>query len=208
MPPKRSRLLLILVGLYLIQWAYLASVGGASGYWDLRYTTAEKALEKAPPFSPASLQRFREAVVLAERLEPVDGRLARCYHDLGTLLWLSGQPREACVYLGRSREIFSEVDGPESTWVGIVEERLGEIAFFRGHPGEGMERLRRAEGILVRTLGSLDLVTLRVSALVAIHSRDATKAGQVLRDYQMAQVMLDPLNRFQLEQMVYQKPKP
>jgi len=198
---KRIRVGLILGGLYLSQWAYLAVVGLPTGLWDLSYTQAEHKLEKRPPYSSATVERFRQAARKAEELVPEDGRLARTYHDLGTLLWFTGQIQEARVYLHRSLEIFSRVDGPRSTWVGVVSERLGEIEMLRGHTSQALELLQRAELILLRSLGRFDPIVIRAAAMVALHTRDSVKARQVLETYKMTSLQVDPFHRMQLEQV-------
>ena len=201
MSPRKLRLLLVLIGLYLCQLAYLAVVGLPTGMWDLRYTQAEHQLEKKPPFSEATVDRFREAARQAEKLIPEDGRLARTYHDLGTLLWIAGRTNEGRVYLHRSLNVFERVDGRQATWVGIVCERLGEVDLRRGRIAEATERLQRAEGILVRTLGCLDPIALRAATMVAVQTRDRDKARLVMENYRMAQIPPDPLMRLQLEQL-------
>lgn len=198
---KRIRLGLVLGGLYLSQWAYLATVGLPTGLWDLSYTQAEHKLETRPPYSQATIERFRQAARKAEELVPEDGRLARTYHDLGTLLWFTGQTQEARLYLHRSLEIFSRVDGPRSTWVGVVSERLGEIEMLRGHSSKALELLQRAELILVRTLGRFDPMALRASTQLALRTRDSAKARQVLENYKMTSIQLDPFTKLQLEQL-------
>lgn len=186
----------------MCQWAYLAVVGLPSGLWDLSYTTAEHRLEKKPPFTPASVDRFREAARVAEWLEPEDGRLARTYHDLGVLLWLTGSWNESRVYLQRSLDIFQRVDGRQSTWVGIVSGRLGQIELDRGRSQSGLELLQRAEAILVRTLGNLDPMALRYGTLLAVRTSDREKGRQLLNRYRVASTPPDPLTRLQLEQLV------
>ena len=175
-------------------------MGLPTGLWDLQDTKAEHQLGK-PPFSPRSVEQFRAAAAQAEALAPEDGRLARTYHDLGTLLWLTGRSLEANVYLQRSLEIFERVDGRHSTWVGIVSLRMAEIDLGRGRNPQAMDRLQRAEGILVRTLGSLDPMALRASALMAVHSHDQDKARLVMDSYARAKISPDAILRLQLEQL-------
>lgn len=207
-PPSRVskvtklRLALLLGGLYLCQWAYLAVVGLPSGMWDLYYTQAEHRLEKSGQFTQASVERFRRAAREAEKLEPEDGRLGRTYHDLGLLLWITGSGNEARVYLQRSLEIFQRVDGRQSTWVGIVLSRLGEVELRRGHNQQGLEHLQRAEAILVRTLGNLDPMALRAGTLLAVQTRDQEKGRRIMNAYRMAVTPPDPITRLQLEQLV------
>jgi hypothetical protein len=198
---SKLRLALLLGGLYLFQLAYLAVVGLPTGMWDLAYTRAEHKMEKTPPFSPATVERFRRAAQEAETLVPEDGRLARTYHDLGTLLWITGNPHEGRVYLHRALRIFEQTDGRQATWVGIVCERLGEVELRRGHNLEALEWLQRAEGILVRTLGGLDPIALRGGALLAVHTRSPEKARQVMENYRLAAIPVDPVMRLQLEQI-------
>ncbi|MBX3166296.1 MAG: tetratricopeptide repeat protein [Candidatus Eremiobacteraeota bacterium] len=198
----RLRLFLVLFGLWLCQWAYLAVVGLPSGLWDISYTHAEKSLGPRPPYPPASLDAYREAARRAEQLTPEDGRLGRTYHDLGTLLWFMGRNNEARLYLTRALRIFERVDGTRSTWVGITRARLGEMDLRSGKLGEAVFNLQRADAILVRTVGRLDPVALRVASLVASQTHDRARAKEVLDAYQLAGVMPDPLLRMQLEQLI------
>lgn len=202
MPAKKLRIALVLIGLWLCQWAYLAVVGLPSGLWDLSYTHAEKSLGPRPPYPPTSVDAFRQAAVRAEQLTPEDGRLARTYHDLGTLLWFMGRNQEARVYLTRALRIFEEVDGSYSTWVGITRGRLGEMQLRAGQIDQANVNLQRAEGILVRTVGRLDPMSLRVASLVAVQTRDRARAKDVLDGYQLANLVPDPLLRPQLEQLI------
>ena len=195
------RVFLVLFGLWLCQWAYLAVVGLPSGLWDMSYTHAEKSLAPRPPYSDASVDAFREAARQAEQLTPEDGRLGRSYHDLGVLLWFRGQNNEARVYLNRSLRIFQRVDGTRATWVGIVSARLGEMEIRAGKYNEGILDLQRADAILVRTVGRLDPLALRVASLVASQNRDRARAKEVLDGYQLAGLPPDPILRMQLEQL-------
>ncbi len=198
----RLRFFLVLLGLWLCQWAYLAVVGLPSGLWDRSYTHAEKSLGPRAPYSDASLEAFREAARQAEQLTPEDGRLARTYHDLGVLLWFRGQNNEARVYLNRSLRIFERVDGTRSTWVGIVSARLGEMEIRSGKFTEGVLDLQRADAILVRTVGRLDPLALRVASLMASQNHDRARAKEVLDGYQLAGLLPDPILRMQLEQLI------
>lgn len=198
----RLRIFLVLLGLWLCQWAYLAVVGLPSGLWDISYTHAEKSLGNRVPYPPSSVEAFREAARRAEQLTPEDGRLARTYHDLGTLLWFLGRNNEARVYLTRALRIFEKVDGTQATWVGITRARLGEMQMRSGNLTEGVMNLQRADAILVRTVGRLDPLALRVASLVASQSRDQARAKEVLDGYQLAGVMPDPILRMQLEQLI------
>lgn len=198
----RLRFFLVLLGLWLCQWAYLAVVGLPSGLWDISYTHAEKTLGPRPPYSVASIEAFRAAARRAEQLTPEDGRLARTYHDLGTLLWFLGRNNEARVYLTRAWKIFERVDGSQATWVGITRARLGEMEMRSGKLAEAVLHLQRADAILVRTVGRLDPLALRVASLVASQSRDRARAKEVLDGYQLAGVMPDPILRMQLEQLI------
>ena len=198
----RLRFFLVLLGLWLCQWAYLAVVGLPSGLWDMSYTHAEKSLGPRAPYSDASLEAFREAARQAEQLTPEDGRLARTYHDLGVLLWFRGQNNEARVYLNRSLRIFERVDGTRATWVGIVSARLGEMEVRSGKFTEGVLDLQRADAILVRTVGRLDPLALRVASLMASQNHDRARAKEVLDGYQLAGLLPDPILRMQLEQLI------
>lgn len=198
----KLRLFLVLFGLWLCQWAYLAVVGLPSGLWDIRYTHAEKTLGPRPPYRPESLEAFRQAAAQAEQLTPEDGRLARTYHDLGTLLWFMGRNTEGRLYLTRSQRIFEKVDGFQSNWVGITSARLGELDLRSGRLSEAMFNLQRADAILVRTVGRLDPLALRVASLVASQNHDRARAKEVLDGYQLAGVIPDPILRMQLEQLI------
>lgn len=198
----RLRLFLVLFGLWLCQWAYLAVVGLPSGLWDISYTHAEKSLGPRPPYPPASLEAYREAARRAEQLVPEDGRLGRTYHDLGTLLWFTGRNNEARVYLTRALRIFERVDGTCSNWAGITRARLGEMDLRSGKLGEAIFNLQRADAILVRTVGRLDPLALRVASLVASQNHDRARAKDVLDAYQLAGLMPDPLLRIELEQLI------
>jgi hypothetical protein len=206
MPPRsalsQQRLGLVLLGLWLCQWAYLAVIGLPSGLWDMSYTRAEKSLAPHFPYSLESLAAFREAARQAEGLSPEDGRLARTYHDLGTLLWFMGQNNEARLYLTRSMQIFERVDGPQSTWAGITRGRLGELQLRAGQLTEALRNLQRADAILVRTVGRLDPMALRIGSLLAMGAHDRDKAKAVLESYQLAGIPPDPVVRMQLEQIL------
>ena len=65
-----------------------------------------------------------------------------------------------------------------------------------------MARLQKAEAILLRTLGHLDPLSLRVRTLVAKYHRDAGKAQRILDDYKLAGAPLDPLGKLELENLV------
>ncbi|MBN9414736.1 MAG: tetratricopeptide repeat protein [Candidatus Eremiobacteraeota bacterium] len=198
----KRRLFLVLLGLWLCQWAYLAVVGLPSGLWDISYTHAEKTLGPRAPYRPESLEAFRQAAAQAEQLSPEDGRLARTYHDLGTLLWFMGRNVEGRLYLTRAQRIFERVDGAQSNWVGITSARLGEMDLRSGRLSEAMMNLQRADAILVRTVGRLDPLALRVASLVASQSHDRARAKEVLDRYQLAGVIPDPILRMQLEQLI------
>lgn len=196
------RLGLLLGGLYLLQWVYLAVVGWPTGMWDLAYTRAENRLEKRQPYSQASVARFREAARKGEALVPEDGRLARTYHDLGTLLLITGRPNEARVYLHRALALFEKVDGPNSTWTGITCWRLADAASQRGRAQEGTELLRRADAILLRTLGNLHPNRIRVATALVFRTRDREQARQLLTWSKTGEAELDPMTRLGLEQIL------
>lgn len=198
----KLRLFLVLFGLWLAQWAYLAVVGLPSGLWDISYTHAEKTLGPRPPYRAESLEAFRQAASRAEQLTPEDGRLARTYHDLGTLLWFMGRNTEGRLYLTRALQIFERVDGAQANWVGITSARLGEMDLRSGRLSEAMLNLQRADAILVRTVGRLDPLALRVASLVAAQNHDRARAKEVLDGYQLAGVIPDPILRMQLEQLI------
>jgi hypothetical protein len=198
----KLRLFLVVLGLWLCQWAYLAVVGLPSGLWDISYTHAEKSLGPRPPYPPASLDAFREAARRAEQLTPEDGRLGRTYHDLGTLLWFMGRTQEARVYLTRALRIFERVDGMQANWVGITCARLGEMEMRSGRLSQAVVYLQRADAILVRTVGRLDPLALRVASLVASQNHDRARAKEVLDGYQLSGNLPDPILRIQLEQMI------
>lgn len=183
---KRVRPWLVaLAVVYLSQWLYLGWVGMDTGLWDFAYTVAENKLDRAALTAPASMARFRNAAALAEALEPEDGRLGRTYHDLGALLFYAGSSREARVYLNRALRIFENSDGPGGSWVGLVEMRLAEIDIQQGRTPQGIERLRRAERILLRTQGNFSVPTIRVVVLRADAENDslaAQRADQWIRD--------------------------
>ncbi|MFN8607397.1 MAG: tetratricopeptide repeat protein [Vulcanimicrobiota bacterium] len=202
MPAKRRWLALALFALWLGQWAYLALVGLPSGLWDVNYTHAEKKLGKRFPYPPESLDGFRQAARLAEQLDPEDGRLGRSYHDLGALLYFMGQNNEARLYLTRSLQIFERVDGPQSTWAGIARGRLGELQMRTGKSSEALANLQRADAILLRTVGRLDPMALRIGFLLALQAHDREKAKFVLESYRLAGVVPDAAVRLQLEQML------
>jgi hypothetical protein len=183
------------------QWAYLGLVGLPSGLWDMHYTTAEKSLEKKPPYSPKSIERYRKAARLGELLPEEDGRLARTYHDLGVLLWLTGRPNEARVYIWRAAEIFERVDGPNATWTGVLCERKAELELLRGRKNKALPLLRRAEAILVRTQGNFDPMALRAISLLAIHLKDRERAERALLWSGSSRVPLDALTRLQLQKL-------
>jgi len=188
--------------LYLGQWAYLGLVGLPSGLWDLQYTHAEKSLEKSPPYSKKSIERFRKAAALAELLPEEDGRLARTYHDFGVLLWLTGRPNEARVYIWRSAEIFERVDGPEATWTGVLCERKAELELLRGRKHKALPLLRRAEAILLRTQGNFDPMALRTMSLLAVHLKDPERAERALLWSRSSRLPLDALTRLQLQKLI------
>jgi hypothetical protein len=194
--------------LYLAQWGYLGWVGLDSGLWDLSYTRAEKLVEARPAavFRPEVVSAFEESVRKAQALSPEDGRLARSYHDYGTVLWLNGRRREGQLYLEQALVIFERVDGPNSTWVGVVEQRLGELEIARGDFQAGLGRLRKAETILLRTLGHLEPLSLRVRTLVAKYERDASKARAIFDDYQKFGLPLEPMARLELENLMRTSP--
>ncbi|MBS2040153.1 tetratricopeptide repeat protein [bacterium] len=196
------RLAAVIFALWLCQWGYLAAVGLPSGLWDITYTHAEKSLGKSFPYPPESLLAFRQAASQAEGLYPEDGRLARSYHDLGTLLFFMGQYPEARLYLTRALDIFERVDGTQSTWAGITHGRLGELQLRTGKLSEAVQNLQRADAILVRTVGRLDPMALRVGFLLALQVRDREKAKFVLESYRLAGVFPDPVVRTQLEQLL------
>lgn len=201
--PAKKRLALVVFGLWLCQWAYLAVIGLPSGLWDLSYTHAEKSLAPRFPYSPESLAAFREAARQAEQLTPEDGRLGRTYHDLGTLLWFMGQNTEARLYLTRSMQIFERVDGPQSTWAAVTRGRLGELQLRMGRLPEALQNLQRADAILLRTVGRLDPMALRIGSLLAIQAHDRFKAKAVLDSYQLAGIPPDAVVRIQLEQLLH-----
>ena len=185
--------------LYLGQWAYYALIGWPTGTWDLAYTQAEKSTR--PPYSVEAVERFRLAARRAEMLTPEDGRLARTYHDLGTLLWLTGRPREATLYVQRALEIFRRVDGPGTTWEGICLWRLGELRYQANRPEEGLRMLHQAEEILLRRQGDYQPVCLRVRAALALRLKDKKRAREVLKWAEYGGVQLDPLERLAVERL-------
>lgn len=198
---------LLLFGLWLAQWAHLAVVGLDTGLWDMTFTFAEDRLKPHQLRDPVVLQGYREAVARAEQLLPVDGRLARSYHDLGALLWLSGRGKEGRVYLRRALEIFEQTDGPDSTWVGMVCWRLGHALLNEpGHREEGVAMLERAESNLVRGRGELDPAALQVSKILALQLRDPVRAARLLRQLPDTPMQLDGGTRGQLQDITREKP--
>jgi tetratricopeptide (TPR) repeat protein len=192
---------LLLGGLYLFQWVYLAVVGWPAGIWDLAYTQAENRLEKKHPYSQASVARFRNAAHHAEKLVPEDGRVARTYHDLGTLLMITGRVNEARVYLTRALRLFERVDGEEATWVGITCWRLADAELQRGRVEQSLNYLRRADAILLRTLGKFSPNRVRVATACALRLRDPKRAQELLTWHRLGDVELDPITKLALEQI-------
>lgn len=193
---------LLLGGLYLFQWVYLAVVGWPAGMWDLAYTQAENRIEKRQPYSEETVARFRNAARHAASLVPEDGRVARTYHDLGTLLMITGRVNEARVYLVRALRLFERVDGPDSTWVGITCWRLADAELQRHRVAESAAYLRRADAILLRTLGSLNPNRVRVATAFALRTLDRKRARELLTWHRLGDVDLDPMSKLGLEQIL------
>lgn len=134
-------------------------------------------------------------------LVPEDGRLARTYHDLGTLLWLNGRPLEAALYLQRALEIFERVDGPQTTWVAICSWRLGELRCSLHREKEGVALLKRAESLILRCQGDLHPISLRIGLSLAKQLHDKERARRVLRSSLAGGEGLHPLELLQLKKL-------
>ena len=170
-PPRGGVLVgLALFGLWVGQLAYYGAVGYRTGMWDYYFTRAEydRAASKADKASlPVAIDHLEKALRYARELPDPDGRLARTYHDLGTMWWAKGMFLPARHNLLRSRRIYVRTDGPRSYFVGIIDARLGEMDLDELRLADAETRLTSANGILLRVVGSYDSLCLRNLANLA-----------------------------------------
>jgi tetratricopeptide (TPR) repeat protein len=133
------------------QLIYYGVVGYRTASWDYDFTRAEKSRFGPHPSDPKHADRYyREALVKADQLDVSDGRLARTYHDLGTVLWQDGRLAAAAANFERALAVFRLCDGPQSLMVGVCQARLGDIALAQNRLDVANHTLPSANAIFVR----------------------------------------------------------
>lgn len=180
---------------FLVQFVFVfsaAAMPGDTDDWN-RLTVSANAKARAGDYA-ATLELYRQALLIAERFGPGDLRLAASLDALGNTYSMLGMWAESERQFRRALPIIEAVTGPRSVTYGMGLLDLGNMFGNSGRIEKAEAPLREALSILSETLpaGNFNLGIARASYGAVLVSAKRYREAEKMAGVTVASLEADP----------------